>query len=263
MGCSVVVAEHPFLILKTMADEIIKYGKVGGLITYKVGDNVYFRALQAHVHNPRTEAQTEQRAKIKLCSQLSAIFRHFIAIFPSSGKSSRALFQRYLFQNIDFNEGQAEKSLRTIDLSHTITNLPSINFEHDDYRGMNVIKFFLISEPRQEIKRVFYFLFKVLDNRKLMFVNAYLTDTRSTPGIDGYFVWFCTDVRLTDEEVTDAEYFIYAYGMCDLSEQATRRWGKNTFEPIYYVADQIKEGVITPDLYKFTLTKSRLVYKGF
>lgn len=246
-----------------MADEIIKYGKVGGLITYKVGNNVYFRALQAHVHNPRTEAQTEQRAKIKLCSQISSIFRHFIAIFPSSGKSSRALFQRYLFQNINFNEGQAEKSLRTIDLSHTITNLPSINFEHADYRGMNVIKFFLISEPRQEINRVFYFLFKVIDNSKLMFVNAYLTDTRSTPEIDGYFVWFCPDVRLTDEEVTDTEYFIYAYGMCDLSEQATRRWGQNTFEPIYYVADQIKEGVITPDLYKFTLTKSRLLYKGF
>lgn len=246
-----------------MADETIKYGKVGGLITYKVGDNVYFRALQAHVHNPRTQAQTEHRAKIKLCSQISAIFRHFIAIFPSSGKSSRALFQRYLFQNIDFNEGQAEKSLRTIDLTHTITNLPSINFVHADYRGRNVIKFFLISEPRQEVNRVFYFLFKVLDNSKLMFVNAYLTDTRTTPEIDGFFVWFCPDVRLTDEEVTDAEYFIYAYGMCDLSEQATRRWGQNTYEPIYYVADQIKEGIITSDLYKFTITKSRLVYKGF
>ena len=108
-----------------MANENIKYGKVGGLITYKVGDNVYFRALQAHVHNPRTQAQTEHRAKIKLCSQISTIFRHFIAIFPSSGKSSRALFQRYLFQNITFNAGQAEKSIRGIDLTHTITPIIS------------------------------------------------------------------------------------------------------------------------------------------
>ena len=246
-----------------MANEQIKYGKVGGLITYKVGDNVYFRALQAHVHNPKTEAQTEQRTKIKLCSQLSAIFRHFIAIFPSSGKSSRAIFQRVLFQNIDFNEGQAEKSLRTIDLTHTITNLPSINFEHSDYRGQDMIKIYLISNPRQEVQRVFYFLFKVLDNDSLMFVNAYLADTRSTPEIDGFFYWFCPDVRLTDEEVTDARYYVYAYGMCDLSEDATRRWEHNTYEPIFYIADQIKAGIITPDLYKFTLTKSRTIYEGF
>lgn len=246
-----------------MANEHIKYGKAGGLITYKVGDNVYFRALQAHVNNPRTEAQTEQRAKIKLCSQLSAIFRHFIAIFPSSGKSSRAIFQRVLFQNIDFNEGQAEKYIRNIDLTHTITPLPSINFEHADYRGENVIKLFLISEPRQEVNRVFYFLYKVLDNDSLMFVNAYCTETRSHSQVEGYFYWFCTDIRLTDEEVTDATYYVYAYGMCDLSEEATEQWDDNTFEPVYYIADQIKAGLITPDLYKFTLTKSRLVYKGF
>lgn len=246
-----------------MADENIKYGKVGGLITYKVGDNVYFRALQAHVHNPRTQAQTVHRAKIKLCSQVSAIFRHFIAIFPTSGKSSRALFQRYLFQNISFNAGQAEKYIRTIDLTHTITPFPAINFEHADYRGRDVIKLFLISEPRQEVNRVFYFLFKVLPDSSLMFVNYYLTDTRSTPEIDGYFVWFCTDIVITDEEVTDATYYVFAYGMCDLSEEATRRWERNTYEPIYYVAEQIKEGIITPDLYKFTLTKSRTIYNGF
>lgn len=246
-----------------MADENIKYGKVGGLITYKVGDNILFRALQAHVHNPRTQAQTEHRAKIKLCSQISAIFRHFIAIFPTSGKSSRALFQRYLFKNINYNEGQAEKSIRTIDLTHTITPLPAINFEHADYRGRDVIKLYLISEPRQEVNRVFYFLFKVLPDSSIMFVNYYLTDTRSTPEIDGYFVWFCTDIVITDEEVTDATYYVFAYGMCDLSEEATRRWERNTYEPIYYVAEQIKEGIITPDLYKFTLTKSRTIYDGF
>lgn len=246
-----------------MADETIKYGKVGGLITYKVGDNVYFRALQAHVHNPRTQAQTEHRAKIKLCSQISAIFRHFIAIFPSSGKSSRALFQRYLFQNIDFNAGQAERYIRTIDLTHTITNLPSINFEHADYQGRDVIKLYLISEPRQEVNRVFYFLFKVMPDTSLMFVNYYLTDTRTTQDIDGFFCWFCTDIVITDEEVTDATYYVFAYGMCDLSEEATRRWEHNTFEPICYVAEQIKEGIITPNLYKFTLTKSRTIYNGF
>lgn len=246
-----------------MADEIIKYGKVGGLITYKVGDNVFFRALQAHVHNPRTQAQTEHRAKIKLCSQISAIFRHFIAIFPSSEKSSRALFQRYLFQNIDFNEGQAEKYIRTIDLTHTITPLPAINFEHADFEGRDVIKLYLIYEPRQEVNRVFYFLFKVLPDTSLMFVNYYLTDTRSTQDIDGFFCWFCTDIVITDEEVTDATYYVFAYGMCDLSEEATRRWERNTYEPIGYVAEQIKEGIITPNLYKFTLTKSRTIYNGF
>lgn len=246
-----------------MANEQIKYGKVGGLITYKVGDNVYFRALQAHVHNPRTEAQTEQRAKIKLCSQLSAIFRHFIAIFPSSGKSSRAIFQRVLFQNINFNEGQAEKSLRTIDLTHTITNLPAINFEHADYKGKDVIKIFLISEPSLEVQRVFYFLFKVLEDQTIMFVNAYCTGSRSHHQIEGFFYWFCTDIRLTEEEVTDATYYVYAYGMCDLSEQATQIWDDNTFEPVYYIADQIKEGLITEDLYKFTITKSRTIYEGF
>lgn len=246
-----------------MADENIKYGKVGGLITYKVGDNVYFRALQAHVHNPRTERQVAHRAKIKLCSQISAIFRHFIAIFPSTGKSSRALFQQYLFTNIDFNEGQAEKYIRTIDLTHTITPLPAINFEHADFEGRNVIKLYLISDPRQEVKRVFYFLFKVMPDTSLMFVNYYLTDTRETQDIDGYFCWYCTDIVITDEEVTDATYYVFAYGMCDLSEEATRRWEHNTYEPIFYVAEQIKEGIITPNLYKFTLTKSRTIYNGF
>lgn len=51
------------------------YGKVGNLVGYSIYGKQAFRAYQPVVRNPKSEAQTTQRAKISLLTSLSIIFR--------------------------------------------------------------------------------------------------------------------------------------------------------------------------------------------
>lgn len=245
-----------------MADETIKYGKVGGLITYKVGDNVYFRALQAHVHNPRTEKQTAHRAKIKLLSQLGAVFRPIIAIFPTSGKSSRAIFARLNYPNITVRSTTAEIDYTSIALSDS--NRPITQVAKDvAFLPSGVRKLIgLPDEPTQDIKRVFYYLFSKTDNGKLVFVDYYLSEIRWSSRNPLYFCWANVDFNIDEQGKATRDYVVYAIGMGDNSQQATDYWENLDVPNLELLGQIIAEGLITDNDYYFTETTSFSWFRG-
>ena len=78
---------------------------LSGRVTGRKGDTVFsvrkgeqiIRQYNPMVLNPNTEAQTVQRAKMKLSSQLGAIFANVIAIPSEGAKTSRNIFTQINF----------------------------------------------------------------------------------------------------------------------------------------------------------------------
>ena len=245
-----------------MANEIIKYGKVGGLITYKVGDNVCFRALQAHVNNPRTEKQTAHRAKIKLLSQLGAVFRPIIAIFPTSGKSSRSIFARLNYHQITARSTTAEINYTSVTL--TDSNRPITQVTKDvAFLPSGVRKLIgLPDEPTQDIKRVFYYLFSKTDNGKLCFVDFYLSEIRWSSRNPLYFCWALAPFEIDEQGKATKDYVVYAIGMGDNSQEATDYWETLDVPNIELLGQIIAEGIISDNDYYFTATTSFSWFRG-
>ena len=245
-----------------MAYEEIKYGKVGGLITYKVGDNVYFRALQAHVHNPRTEKQVAHRAKIKLLSQLGALFRPIIAIFPTSGSSSRAIFARLNYPKITAPSTTAEIDYTSVTLTNSnrpITQVAKdVVYLQDRWRKL----IGLPEEPTQDIKRVFYYLFSKTDNGKLCFVDYYMSEIRWSSSNPLYYCWAIAPIDIDEQGKSTKDYVVFAFGMGDNSQQATDYWENLDVPNLELLGQIIAEGIITGNDYYFTETTSFAWFRG-
>lgn len=245
-----------------MADEHLKYGKAGGVITYKVGDNIYCRALQAHVHNPRTEGQTKQRAKIKLLSQIAAIFRPIIAIFPSSGKSARSIFLADNWQFVGVHGLSAEYVLQHIRLTHSDIPLVPIAYHCNDSELGYIRWIKMDEEPQDYVNVVFYYLFTRDTLGKFYLIDMKCTDTRGTRPDRQYFRWNCDGIEVDDNGKTLNDYYVFGFAMSFLTEDAETAWEENPYYPTEILAPQIKLHLVTPELYQFTETKYLFIPRG-
>ena len=139
-----------------MALQQIKTGKKGGVITYRVGDTILAREYNPHPTDPKTQKQVAQRAKIKLLSQIAAVFRSIIAIFPTSGKSSRAIFARLNYPKITVPSTTAIIDYPSVSLTDSARPITQVEKEVA-FLTTGVRKLIgLPDEPTEDIKRVFY-----------------------------------------------------------------------------------------------------------
>lgn len=80
-------------------------GKLGNTVLYK-GEKgeTYARVYQPKVQNPRTQGQVDQRAKINLAGQISALAsKALLAPIGISGRRNRAEFLKSLIKAIEIN----------------------------------------------------------------------------------------------------------------------------------------------------------------
>lgn len=240
----------------------IKTGKKGGIITYYVGETMLAREYNPHPADPKTQKQVAHRAKIKLLSQIAALFRFFIAIFPSSGKSSRAIFAR-----LNYTQINALNTTATIDFTQIVISASSFPLTPIE-RSVSMVadrwrkRIYLNEYPEEEIKRVFYFLFRKTDDGKLSLSDYYLSERRTTPANPGFFNWAGAGFEIDDNGKSLYDYVVYAVGMCDNSEEATEYFINLDVEYIEQVGRLISEKLITSADYYFTETRSLLWHRG-
>lgn len=99
-------------------------GKLGASVFAISGGEQIVRQYNPKVSNPNTDAQVEQRAKLKLMSQLAADLAQSIA-FPKKGLvSSRNAFISANIGKCTFNEGRATIALDVIELTGGTGSLP-------------------------------------------------------------------------------------------------------------------------------------------
>lgn len=245
-----------------MAQDTIKAGKKAGIVTYQVGETMLAREYNKHPANPRTERQVTHRAKIKLLSQVAAVFRPIIAIFPSSGKSSRAIFARLNYPKITASGTTADIDYTSVSL--TDSERPITQVAKDiAFLPSGVRKLVgLPQEPTEDIKRVFYYLFGKQDNGKLVFLDYYLSEIRWSSRNPLFFCWANAPFEIDEQGRATRDYVIFAIGMGDNSEQATEYWLNLDVPNLEFLGQIIAKNLISSNDFYFTDTSSLSWYRG-
>lgn len=245
-----------------MANETIKAGKKAGIVTYRVGDTMLAREYVPNPANPKTERQVQQRAKIKLLSQIAAVFRPIIAIFPTSGRSSRAIFARLNYPKITAPSTTAEIDYTSVSL--TDSDQPITQVEKDIAFLPSGVRMLigLPQEPTEDIKRVFYYLFGKQDNGKFVFLDYYFSEIRWSSRNPLFFCWANAPFEIDEQGRATRDYLIYAIGMGDYSQAATDYWNNLDVPNIGLLGQLIAEKLISSNDFYFTQTSSLSWHRG-
>lgn len=185
-------------------------GKVGALVFQVNGGEQIVKEKPAKVSNPNTDAQVEQRAKLKLMSQLAAALANVIAFKKQGLVSAR---NQFVSKNIGLctytAEGGAVCDLSKIDLTGGKLPLPNLSISDS---GANTSVALSDAAP-ESIKRVLYAAFRVTESQKLSFVDSVLV---SVAGSERDFQG--------NLAITGGEFIVFGYGIADANANVTTKF---------------------------------------
>lgn len=232
-------------------------GKIGSIVFSTSGGQTIAREYNPHVANPNTMSQINQRARLKLMSQLSASIAPVIAIQKEGLTSARNKFVQKNFGASYASNGIAQISYENVQLTSGNSALPAITWAiSQDAQAPVVMQVFFKDAPSTSISRVIYCLFRKTDEGKLEFVSSVIASVRSIEGFDGYFPSGFENLSIdsTTRKLT-ANYVIYAYGMTDTSERATAQYGNLNVQNATDIARLVATRTISFSDYQFTQTR--------
>lgn len=239
-------------------------GKIGSIVFSISGGETIAREYNPHVANPNTDAQINQRARLKLMSQLSACLAPVIAMQKDGLVSVRNKFVKRNFESCYSVNGQAQISYENVQLTQGNAGLPLIKYTAgvDAETGINTLKVFFSEVPNIQIARIVWCLFKKTDEGKLSFMESQIITDRTTLGETGYFIGKFTSIVLDDQGKLGADYVIYGYGMIDASERATAQYGNLNVNTATDLADLVTNRNISYMDYQFTQTRGTSANRG-
>lgn len=232
-------------------------GKIGAVVFSTSGGETISREYNPHVANPNTQAQINQRARMKLMSQLSAALAPVIAMPKEGLVSKRNKFVKRNFTNSYALEGVAQVSYENVQLTEGSLALPQINGQAN---GTKMQLYFAV-EPSANISRVIWCIFRKTDEQKLEYVTSSIVSERKPVEINEVYFPYTTDINLTDGKPADS-YVIFAYGMIDAGDQATANYGNLAVENASDLAKLIATRAISFSDYQFTQTRGTTWQRG-
>lgn len=238
-------------------------GKLGAVVFSTSGGETISREYNPHVANPNTDAQINQRARMKLMSQLSACLAPVIAMQKDGLVSVRNKFVKRNFESCYSVNGQAQISYENVQLTQGNSGLPLIVYAVSlDVANHGLITCFQ-EAPNIQIARVVWCLFKKTDEGKLSFVESAVVTERLQQGASLYFMNTFHSVLIDDNEgKLAADYVVYAYGMIDASERASAQYGNLNVNTATDIADLITNRRISYMDYQFTQTRGTSANRG-
>lgn len=222
-------------------------GKIGSIVFSTSGGQTIAREYNPHVANPNTMAQINQRARMKLMSQLSASLSPVLAMTKDGLVSKRNKFTKLNFPASYALNGVAQITYENVQITEGNTALPALS-------AMGVVSDNIISigvsvstEPSATINRVIYCLFKKSNEGKLEYITSQIATIRT--GVAGFFMGEFAELPI-------AEYVIFAYGMSDTSERATATYGDLNVVTASDLARLVATRAISFSDYQFTQTRA-------
>ena len=216
-------------------------GKVGGLVYATSGGEQIVREYNPNVANPNTTEQVNQRAKMKLMSQLSTALAPVIAMTKSGLVSKRNKFTKINFRYAYASGGAAQVSYENLQLTEGNAALPQIV-----YAGSSGTRTLSLAESAEaSVSRVVYIIYKKTQEAKLQYVNSYIVEE---PGQDGKFT-------LDLAALVEDNYVFYAYGMKDMSAKASAQYGELQVTTANDLAKLVANRQISTTDYQFTQTR--------
>lgn len=240
-------------------------GKVGGLVYASSGGEQIVREYNPTVANPSTSAQVNQRARMKLMSQLSAALAPVVAMTKDGLISKRNKFVKKNFGSSYALNGVAQISYENIQITEGNTGLPQVvvNVRVDAVGGPAA---YLATAPSSNISRVVYCVFSKSQENRIQYLFSKIATVRGDGSVvNPYFLVDLADlptIEGDDGRVFDGEFVIYAYGMSDTSEKATARYGNLNVQTASDIATLVANRSISFEDYQFTQTRGTTVGQG-
>lgn len=220
-------------------------GKLGSQVYASVAGEQIVRQYQPKVSNPNTSAQVNQRARMKLMSQLSAAMASTIVIPRQGMQSSRNLFSKKNFSLIQGVGGEAVVFLENLQFTNGNAALPRVGMAR---QANSKLAIFLQDSAEGSVDRVVYNLYARNEEGELMLVNSIVA---TDPGEDGDFY-----IETDDYE---ADLYLYAYGMKDMNARAKATYGNYLVESGEDVAKLFMERKLSASDYQFTETSGNSI----
>ena len=225
-------------------------GKVGGLVYATSGGEQIVREYNPNVANPSTQAQVDQRARMKLMSQLSAALSPVLAMTKDGLVSKRNKFTKINFPASYALNGTAQITYENVQITEGNTSLPALRGGGEvGAQGMTLL-LGLNTEPSVSISRVVYCIFRKTAEGKLEYVVSQIISQRSDAEVVGVFY------PLEIQVANGFEYVIFAYGMSDTSERATANYGNLNVVTASDLARLVATRAISFSDYQFTQTRA-------
>lgn len=225
-------------------------GKVGGLVYATAGGEQIVREYNPNVSNPSTDAQVNQRAKMKLMSQLSASLASSLAMQKDGLVSIRNKFTKRNFGYADAVNGVAQVSYENLQLTEGNLALPQICAQISTFGEDRNLAVYFEEEPSANISRVVWNVYSKSQEGKLSYINSYVATQRvaTQSGRDYYFMGLINKLPAGD-------IVIYGYGMIDTSERAAARYGNLNVVDGSDLAKLVASRAISFTDYQFTQTR--------
>lgn len=223
-------------------------GKIGSVVFSTSGGETISREYNPNVANPSTMAQVNQRARLKLMSQLSASLAPVIAIPKQGLVSSRNAFTKLNFENSMASNGVALITYENVQLTNGNIALPTLEATRAESSGISIN---LAEDASSAVNRVVYILYRKTSEQKLQFVTSVIAESA---GLNGKF-----NASLP---YTEGDIVLYAYGMRDTSESASAKYGSMQVANAVDVARLTAYRNISTEDFQFTQTRGATMYAG-
>lgn len=223
-------------------------GKVGSMVYSVSGGQMIAREYQPNVANPSTQLQVDQRAKMKLMSQVAAALAPVIAIPKEGLKSSRNLFIKKNFENASASEGVAQVTYENLQLTNGNAGLPAIQIHREAASGVSVN---LEERCDAAVTRVVYILYRKTSEATLQYVQSVIVNA---PGGEGKFPGTLV--------YTEGDIVVFAYGMKDLNARATAKYSDYNVKNGEDIATLTLTRRLSLSDYQFTQTRGTTLFAG-
>lgn len=219
-------------------------GKIENIVVSQMGGVSIARAYQPNVKNPSTLLQVNQRARLKLASQLAAAFAPVIAIAKMGLVSGRNQFIAKNMPLITSEEGTAQVSYENLQVTNGAVALPAVSVTRDS--DALIVK--LAATAETSVSQVVYILYSINSENTLQLVDSTI---QKEAGVDGLFQ--------TQFRAPTGKVIVYAYGMKALSGAASAKYGSYQVQNATDIASLVGTRKLSAGDFQFTKTSGKVL----
>lgn len=221
-------------------------GKLGAVVFATSGGETISREYNPNVSNPSTQAQVNQRARLKLMSQLSASLAPVIAMQKDGLVSARNQFVKKNFAASYASDGTAQITYENVQLTSGNAGIPSITATRAQETGITIQ---LADDASNAVDRVVYIMYRKTSEQVLQLVQSIVVESAGESGsFAGSMVY------------TEGDLVFYAYGMKDLNANAKAAYGNMAVANAVDVARLVATRKVDSSSYQFTQTRGATMY---
>lgn len=220
-------------------------GKLGSSVFATVSGQQIVRQYQPVVSNPATEAQTAQRAKMKLMSQLGAAMAPVIVMKKDGLVSARNKYIKRNIANASVLQGTASVDVPSLQITDGVGNVGEV----DAIFAANSVNV-TISDIDPNAKRVVFVLFRRNEDGTLSLFGSAVKPVEGSP----------SDYTQHTFAAGPQDSVAYVYTISDVDGRATSRFEQYNVNDAVQVASLVAGRSINIDEYRFSGTAGAITH---